>query len=130
VRYSQRCSNEKWFLIPPVTQQRGKRPTACPYRPRRHLGERLLYAGDFFKRDREGYLYFLGRADDMIKTRGARVSPKGVPNALCAPEGVSEAVPTGVIVGAEPTFASAATLFTGLVWLSPVACVPGSTFGF
>ncbi len=34
--------------------------------------------GDRFRRDAEGYLYFGGRADDMIKTGGANVSPREV----------------------------------------------------
>jgi long-chain acyl-CoA synthetase len=70
--------------------------TARTYRSGRHPGERLLYTGDYFRRDEEGFLYFLGRKDDMIKTRGERVSPKEIANALCALDGVSEAVATGV----------------------------------
>jgi acyl-CoA synthetase (AMP-forming)/AMP-acid ligase II len=34
--------------------------------------------GDVFRRDDEGYFYFLGRRDDMIKTGGANVSPREV----------------------------------------------------
>ena len=34
--------------------------------------------GDRFRRDVDGYLYFGGRADDMIKTGGANVSPREV----------------------------------------------------
>lgn len=41
--------------------------------------------------DEEGFLYFVGRRDDMIKTRGERVSPKEVENALYAAAGVAEA---------------------------------------
>ena len=41
--------------------------------------------------DKNGFLYFVGRKDDMIKTRGERVSPKEVENALYAAEGVVEA---------------------------------------
>jgi amino acid adenylation domain-containing protein len=54
-------------------------------------GERVLYTGDLFRADEEGFLYFVGRKDDMIKTRGERVSPKEVENALYAMEGVAEA---------------------------------------
>lgn len=45
-------------------------------------GEKVLYTGDLFKMDEEGFLYFVGRKDDMIKTRGERVSPKEVENAI------------------------------------------------
>jgi acyl-CoA synthetase (AMP-forming)/AMP-acid ligase II len=34
--------------------------------------------GDAFSRDEDGFLYFLGRRDDMIKTGGANVSPREV----------------------------------------------------
>jgi acyl-coenzyme A synthetase/AMP-(fatty) acid ligase len=53
--------------------------------------ERALYTGDFFRRDEEGYLYFLGRKDDMIKSRGERVSPKEVENIICEMKDVLEA---------------------------------------
>jgi acyl-coenzyme A synthetase/AMP-(fatty) acid ligase len=41
-------------------------------------GETLVYSGDRVYRDEEGYLYFVARADDMIKTKGFRVSPTEV----------------------------------------------------
>jgi len=70
--------------------------TAKRYRPGRYRGEALLYSGDLFKRDEEGYLYFVARKDDMIKTKGERVSPKEIENALCELEGVAEAAVIGV----------------------------------
>jgi len=54
-------------------------------------GEKVLYTGDLFKMDEEGFLYFVGRKDDMIKTKGERVSPKEVEEAIHALEGVAEA---------------------------------------
>ncbi len=60
-------------------------------RPGRLPGEKVLYTGDLFRMDEEGFLYFVGRKDDMIKTRGERVSPKEVENALYGLEGVAEA---------------------------------------
>jgi len=41
-------------------------------------------------------LYFVARKDDMIKTRGERVSPKEIENALCDMEVVSEVAVIGV----------------------------------
>jgi amino acid adenylation domain-containing protein len=70
--------------------------TANKFRPGRYRGEALLYSGDLFKRDAEGYLYFVARKDDMIKTKGERVSPKEIENALCEMEGVAEAAVIGV----------------------------------
>ena len=46
----------------------------------------------FFYADRDGYLYFAGRKDDIIKTRGEKVSPKEVENVLYALPEISEAV--------------------------------------
>jgi len=65
-------------------------------RPGRYPGEKVLYTGDLFKKDEEGYLYFLGRKDDIIKTAGFMVSPKEVENILCEMEDVIEAAVTGV----------------------------------
>jgi amino acid adenylation domain-containing protein len=65
-------------------------------RPGRHLGEKVLYTGDLFKKDDEGYLYFLGRKDDIIKTSGYMVSPKEVENVISEMEDVIEAAVIGV----------------------------------
>jgi acyl-CoA synthetase (AMP-forming)/AMP-acid ligase II len=70
--------------------------TSQTFRQGRYAGERLLYSGDLFKKDEEGFLYFLGRKDDMIKTKGERVSPKEIENVLCGLEGVAEAAVVGV----------------------------------
>ena len=40
--------------------------------------ETVVASGDFVYADEEGYIYFVGRKDDMIKTRGFRVSPKEI----------------------------------------------------
>ena len=65
-------------------------------RPGRLPGERVLYSGDIFRMDEEGYLYFVGRTSDIIKTRGEKVSPKEVENVICSLEGVAEAVVVGL----------------------------------
>jgi amino acid adenylation domain-containing protein len=44
----------------------------------RFPGETLVFSGDRVYRDDEGYLYFVARGDDMIKTKGFRVSPTEV----------------------------------------------------
>jgi acyl-CoA synthetase (AMP-forming)/AMP-acid ligase II len=40
--------------------------------------EIVIQTGDFVYRDREDYIYFVSRIDDMIKTNGYRVSPKEI----------------------------------------------------
>ena len=70
--------------------------TSRTFRQGSHPWEKVLYSGDLFRKDEEGFLYFVGRKDDMIKTKGERVSPREVENALCSIEGVSEAAVVGV----------------------------------
>lgn len=59
-------------------------------------GDTVLYTGDLFRTDTEGYLYFVARRDDIIKSRGEKVSPREVEDALHAVEGVCEAAVVGV----------------------------------
>jgi acyl-CoA synthetase (AMP-forming)/AMP-acid ligase II len=56
--------------------------TAKVLKPGRYPGERVLYTGDLFKMDEDGYLYFVSRQDDIIKSRGEKVSPKEVESAI------------------------------------------------
>jgi acyl-CoA synthetase (AMP-forming)/AMP-acid ligase II len=65
-------------------------------RPGRYPGERVLCTQDFFRQDDEGFLYFVGRTDDIIKTRGEKVSPVEVEAVLHAIPGVREAAVVGV----------------------------------
>ncbi len=59
-------------------------------------GEMVLYSGDLFRTDGEGYLYFVARKDDIIKSRGEKVSPREVENVLHALDGVYEVAVVGV----------------------------------
>ncbi len=70
--------------------------TARMLRPGPLPCEMVLYTGDLFKADDEGYLYFVGRKDDIIKSRGEKVSPKEVENVLCGHPAVAEAAVVGV----------------------------------
>ena len=70
--------------------------TARTFRPGRYRGDALLYSGDLFRQDEDGFLYFVSRKDDMIKTKGERVSPKEIETALCEMDGVVEAAVIGV----------------------------------
>jgi amino acid adenylation domain-containing protein len=64
--------------------------------PGRLPGERVLCTQDHFRMDADGFLYFVGRSDDIIKTRGEKVSPVEVENVLHAAPGVREAAVIGV----------------------------------
>ncbi len=65
-------------------------------RPGRLPGERVLYTGDLFQADDEGFLYFVGRKDDIIKSRGEKVSPREVENVLYSHSAVAEAAVVGI----------------------------------
>jgi amino acid adenylation domain-containing protein len=70
--------------------------TGRALRPGLNPWEKVLYTGDLFRQDQEGYLYFVGRKDDIIKTRGEKVSPKEVENVLYGLAGIREAAVVGV----------------------------------
>jgi amino acid adenylation domain-containing protein len=59
--------------------------------------ERVVFSGDLVRRDADGFLYFVGRRDRMIKTLGFRVSPDEVSDVIYASGEVTEA-----LVDAEP----------------------------
>jgi len=59
-------------------------------------GERVLCSQDWFRMDEEGFLYFVGRSDDIIKTRGEKVSPVEVENVLHGMPGIREAAVVGI----------------------------------
>ena len=60
------------------------------------LPEIAVWSGDTVKMDEDGYLYFIGRKDDMIKTSGYRVSPTEVEETLYASGLVGQAVALGI----------------------------------
>jgi len=60
------------------------------------LGQKVLYSGDLFYTDEEGFLYFVGRKDDIFKCKGEKVSPKEIENVLYELEAVAEAAVVGV----------------------------------
>lgn len=70
--------------------------TAERYRPGPIPGERVCYTGDFFTVDEEGFMYFISRRDDIIKSRGEKVAPKEVENVLYELQGVREVAVIGV----------------------------------
>jgi len=55
-----------------------------------------VWSGDTVRMDDEGFIYFIGRADEMIKTSGYRVSPTEVEEILFASGLVADAAAVGV----------------------------------
>ncbi|TKB30915.1 MAG: long-chain fatty acid--CoA ligase, partial [Mesorhizobium sp.] len=70
--------------------------TARKLKPGPLPGEQVLYTGDYCRMDAEGYLYFVGRGDEIIKSRGEKIAPKEVENVLMNIAGVREAAVIGV----------------------------------
>ena len=69
----------------------------CPGRPSElPMQEMAVWSGDIVRMDEEGFLYFAGRSDDLIKTSGYRVSPTEVEEVLYASQLVAESVALGV----------------------------------
>jgi acetyl-CoA synthetase len=69
--------------------------------------------GDLAQRDAEGYFWFVGRADDMIKSSGHLIGPFEVESVLMEHEAVAEAAAIGI---PEPT---AGEIVKALVALKP-----------
>ncbi|MGH3901301.1 MAG: AMP-binding protein [Pseudonocardiaceae bacterium] len=59
-------------------------PTAAP--------ETVVFSGDYVRSDADGYLYYIGRGDEMFKSRGVRVTPTEIETEILASGMVSEAV--------------------------------------
>ena len=76
--------------------------TAKVLRPHPFMGangeseEKVCYSGDLVKMDEEGFLYFVGRRDSMIKSAGFRISRTEVEEALYQSGMVTEAGVVGV----------------------------------
>lgn len=70
--------------------------TAAMLKPGKIPGERVLCTHDWFRKDEDGLLYFVGRSDDIIKTRGEKVSPVEVENVLHGIPGIKEALVVGI----------------------------------
>ncbi len=71
------------------------------------LQQAAVWSGDTVRRDKDGFLYFISRKDDMIKTSGYRVSPNEVEEVVYQSELVKEAVALGI---AHPVLGQAIVL--------------------
>ena len=60
------------------------------------MPEIAVFSGDTVRRDRDGFLYFIGRRDEMIKTSGYRVSPTEIEETLHATGLVGECAAFGL----------------------------------
>jgi acyl-CoA ligase (AMP-forming) (exosortase A-associated) len=82
-----------YWNAPEKTAERFKpKPGQHPELP---ITEMAVWSGDQVKYDEEGYLYFISRNDEMIKTSGYRVSPTEVESVIYGMDGIDEAVAIG-----------------------------------
>ncbi len=70
--------------------------TALRFQEAAEPAQRICRTGDLFRRDADGFFYFVGRKDDIIKSRGEKVAPREVENVLYALPGIAEAAVIGV----------------------------------
>jgi long-chain acyl-CoA synthetase len=61
-----------------------------------HGAWRELLTGDLFRTDAEGYLYFVERKDDIIKSGGEKIAPRSIEQVIATHPGVSEVTVLGV----------------------------------
>jgi acyl-CoA ligase (AMP-forming) (exosortase A-associated) len=73
------------------------------------IPEMAVWSGDTVKMDEDGYLYFIGRRDEMIKTSGYRVSPSEVEEVVYATGLVVEVAAVGA---SHPVLGQAVVLVT------------------
>jgi long-chain acyl-CoA synthetase len=71
-------------------------------------GEKVLYTGDLFRMDEDGHLHFVARSDDIIKSRGEKVAPREVEEALLCMPGIEQVAVLGV---PDPVFGEAVKAF-------------------
>jgi acyl-CoA ligase (AMP-forming) (exosortase A-associated) len=81
-----------YWRDPEATEQVFRRPPFAATAP----DERVVYSGDLVRRDEDGYLYFIGRRDQLIKCQGYRVSSDEVEETIFASGLVAEVVVHGV----------------------------------
>lgn len=60
------------------------------------MTEYAVWSGDTVRKDADGFLYFVGRRDEMIKSSGYRISPTELEEVVYSSGAVSEAVALGV----------------------------------
>ncbi len=68
-------------------------PTPLPGHPNDEL---VCYSGDLVRQDEDGFLYFVGRRDNQIKSAGFRISPNEVENVLCQVASLRQVAVVGV----------------------------------
>ena len=75
---------------------------------------KVVYSGDLVKRDAQGYLTFVARRDQMIKSYGYRISPDEVEELIYASQLVAE-----VVVDSRPDEVAGAAIVAHVIPAEP-----------
>jgi len=70
--------------------------SAQRFRPGPLPGELVCHTGDMFRKDEEGYFYFIGRVDEIIKSGAKKIAPMEIENTLYGLAGVLEVAVVGI----------------------------------
>jgi acetyl-CoA synthetase len=65
-----------------------------------------FFTGDFARRDRDGYIWFLGRRDDIINSFGYRISPHEIERVMKTHPAIADCVAIGEEIGKDKTLVS------------------------
>ncbi|MCW8877770.1 MAG: acyl-CoA synthetase [Kangiellaceae bacterium] len=76
----------------------------------RHDG--FFFTGDYARQDEQGYIWFLGRKDDIINTFGYRVSPHEIERVIKTHEAIADCVALGEEIGKDKTLVSICVILT------------------
>ena len=74
----------------------------------RHDG--YFFTGDYAKKDEDGYIWFIGRKDDIINTFGFRVSPHEIERVVKTHDAVADCVAFGLDIGKDKTIVAIAVI--------------------
>ena len=103
--FARRERRGSWFIAAPWSRSdtgttRSAQPSAFAppqvVHQKSQFQEMAVWSGDIVKTDEEGFLYYVGRRDDMIKTSGYRVSSTEIEEVIVTTGLVEEAVAIGV----------------------------------
>lgn len=96
-RHSHSATGELVIAGGTVMQGYWRRPDVTRQRLRTlpETGETVFHTGDICRLDAEGYCYFIGRADDILKVRGQKVAPLEVERHLLAHPKIAHAAVLG-----------------------------------
>ncbi|WP_419771135.1 MAG: aldolase/citrate lyase family protein [Candidatus Marinarcus sp.] len=72
-----------------------------------------FFTGDYAKKDKDGYIWFVGRKDDIINTFGFRVSPHEIERVMKTHEKIADCVALGINIDAEKTIVAIAIIGNG-----------------